>query len=182
MKVLLGAPLIALLVFFAVDRGSRPADVLAAAVGAELRRDRCAGPAATLFVWGPEASFYYYSEMAPASRFVWPHETLSGFVSGNWGVQRGQVDARHLIREDHWDLLMEDLHRRSPAYVLDLSEAVAHWRPFALERFPRLRAFVAAHYEQIVMAQGVRAYRRIGCSGPRLGSGGARQMHGTLRL
>jgi hypothetical protein len=164
--VFIGTPVAALLACAALAEHRRPEDVVAAAVGAELRADLCARGAATLFVWGQEASFYYYADMAPASRFVSVQSTVAGYVPGNWAVQRGEVDASDLILPTHWDLLMGDLERRPPTYLLDLAGGVPSWRHFPLARFPRLRAFVDRGYERVGAVRGVSIYRRLDCARP----------------
>jgi hypothetical protein len=126
-----------------------------------LRRDP-AFAGATLFVWGYAPGFYYHlPELRPASRFVMPQASLTGYLAGNTATARGEVDARAWIVPSHWDLLIADLEQRRATFILDTSPSGLHrWNHFPLRRFPRLDAYVRAHYLPIAHVDGVVIYRR----------------------
>jgi hypothetical protein len=132
-----------------------------------LQRDVCAH-GATLFVWGYAPIVYYEARMPPASRFVALSQSgLTGYVSGN----RASLEARgpHApgIVQHHWDLLLADLERSRATFIVDTAPAgIFRWDRFPLSDFPRLAAYVAAHYEDAGSVDRVRVYRRRGCSGP----------------
>ena len=133
-------------------------------VAARLRSDGCFDRA-TIFVWGYAPIFYYEADRPAASRFVLPQATITGYVAGNRGSASGLVDTRALVRPEHWDLLMGDLERRSPTYVLDTSPAGLHrWR-YPIGDFPRLAAYVGEHYRRIDAVDGIDIWRRQGCAG-----------------
>jgi hypothetical protein len=116
----------------------------------------------TLFVWGYAPGFYYHlPELRPASRFIVPQATLTGYVAGNTASARGEVDTRAWILETHWDLLLDDLERHQATFILDTSPSGLHrWNHFPLHRFPRLEAYVRAHYRAVAQTGGVVIYRR----------------------
>ena len=130
-----------------------------------LRADRCSS-APTLFVWGYAPTLYYLSGLRPASRFVVPQATLTGYVPGNTASATGQVDATRLIRTEHWDLLMGELESRPAAYIVDTAPSGIHrWNHYPLRDFPRLARLVNESYEQAAVVGGLVVYRRRGCRG-----------------
>jgi len=134
-----------------------------AATAERLRRDPCF-PGATLFVWGYAPMFYVAAGLPPASRFVVPQASLTGYVAGNTASARGEQDASAAIDPAHWDLLMGDLNGRPPTYVLDTSPSgLYRWDRQPLSRYPRLDAFVRESYEPLDGRDGVRIFRRRGC-------------------
>ena len=128
-----------------------------------MRSDACF-PGASMFTWGPEAMFMYPADLIPASRFVGPYTTICGFVPGNWGIRSGHLKATDVIRPDHWDQLMGDLERSHATYFIDASKAFRNWKAFPLESFPRMLAFVRAHYDVLGDDGAVRVYRWRGCT------------------
>lgn len=127
-------------------------------VAQRLRRDDCfAG--ASLFVWGYAPSFYVATGLPQATRFVFVDDTLVGHVSAGTTSLRN----RELIRPDHWDLLMQDLDRSRPAYVLDTSGAnLFRWR-FSPAEFQHFADWLTRLYRQIDVVDRVRIFRRRTC-------------------
>ncbi len=124
-----------------------------------LRADPCFD-GARLFVWGFAPEFYYLSRLRPASRFVIPAYTVSGYEPGNPDA-RG-ADA--LIRDDHWRLLIDDLQRNRATYVLDTAGSGLHrWRAFPAHRFPPLSALLRREFTLLDTVDGVAVFRRLGC-------------------
>ncbi|HET9271816.1 MAG TPA: hypothetical protein VFO31_26745, partial [Vicinamibacterales bacterium] len=124
-----------------------------------LRADPCFD-GARLFVWGFAPELYYFSGLRPASRFVVPAYTVSGYEPGNPDA-RG---AEELIREDHWALLIGDLERNRATYILDTAGSGVHrWRPFPIHRFPHLLALVKREFTLTDTVDGVAIYRRTSC-------------------
>jgi hypothetical protein len=133
-------------------------------VGDRLRADPCFG-AGPLFVWGFAPQLYVESGLRPASRFVMPQASLTGYVPGNRASRAGAIDTRSQIRADHWDLLMGDLERSRPAFVVDTAPSGLHgWSRFPLADFPRLEAFVKGGYDVIAVIDSVWLWRRRGCA------------------
>jgi hypothetical protein len=133
-------------------------------VAARLRADAC-HERATLFVWGFAPQFYVASGLRPASRFIVPQASLSGYVPGNRATREGAFDERALVSEAHWDQLMRDLERRPPAFVLDTAPANLHeWGRYPMREFPRLERFVREGYDAVAIVDGVWVWRRRGCA------------------
>ncbi len=131
-----------------------------------LHGDPCFGRG-PLFVWGFAPQLYAEAGLPPASRFVVPQASLVGYVPGNRASRAGEVDTHALVREDHWRLLMDDLARRPPAFVLDTAPAGLHgWDRYPLAEQPRLALFVRNGYEARAVVDGVWIWRRRGCAAP----------------
>jgi 4-amino-4-deoxy-L-arabinose transferase-like glycosyltransferase len=116
----------------------------------------------TLFVWGYAPGFYYHlPELRPASRFVVPQATLSGYVAGNTASARGELDGRALIDPAHWQLLLDDLERNRATFILDTSPSGLHrWNHFPVANFPLLDSYLRARYDHAGQVGGVRLFRR----------------------
>ncbi len=133
-------------------------------VGERLREDPCYGTG-PLFVWGYAPQIYAEAGLVPASRFVVPQASLSGYVPGNRASRAGEIDTRSLVREEHWDLLMADLARHRPAFVVDTAPSGLHgWDRYPLASFPRLQGFVRSGYDAVGVVDGVWIWRRRGCA------------------
>jgi hypothetical protein len=132
-------------------------------VARRLRADACA-PGATMFVWGYAPAFYYYADLPIASRFaVMAQSRLTGYVSGNLASVRGETEPDPVVSE-HWDWLMTDLERRRATFIVDTAPAGTYrWDRYPVERYPRLRDYLAEHYDAVDTVDAVRIYRRRGC-------------------
>ena len=118
-----------------------------------------------LFVWGFAPQLNAEIALPPASRFIVPQASLAGYVPGNRGSRSGEQDTRALVRADHWDLLMGDLARRPPAFVLDTAPAGLHgWDRHPMADFARLDAYVRGSYDAVAIVDGVWVWRRRGCA------------------
>ena len=128
-------------------------------VAARLRSDPCY-PGARLFVWGYAPTFYTAADLLPASRFLYVDNTLVGHVSGHHTLRPD------LIRSDHWDLLMQDLERTRPVFVIDAADArLSRWK-VPMRDHPKMRLFVDASYDAIAVIDRAVVYRRRGCVPP----------------
>jgi 4-amino-4-deoxy-L-arabinose transferase-like glycosyltransferase len=136
-------------------------------VADRIRAAPC-GTAASLFVWGFAPQLYSESGLRPASRFVVPQASLTGYVPGNRASRADAVDTTSLVRPEHWDLLMGDLERSRPAFVVDTAPSGLHgWDRYPLADFPRLEAFVKTGYDAVAVVDGVWVWRRKECAGRR---------------
>jgi hypothetical protein len=173
-RVALAWPLVALVGFTVVNlllyrgpaRVYRETSPVFERVASRLREDPCfAG--GSLFVWGYAPQLYAEAGLPPASRFVVPQASLTGYVPGNRASRSGEVDTRALIREEHWDLLMTDLERSPPTFVLDTTPAGLYgWGRYPLTDFPRLDRFVRSGYRAVADVDGVWIWRRRQCLEP----------------
>jgi 4-amino-4-deoxy-L-arabinose transferase-like glycosyltransferase len=133
-------------------------------VAARLAADPCYGRG-PLFVWGFAPQLYTESGLVPATRFVVPQASLTGYVPGNRAVRAGTVDTRKLVRTADWDRLMGDLETSRPAFILDTAPSGLHgWGAYPVEDFPRLDRFVKSGYDAVAIVDGVWVWRRRGCS------------------
>jgi hypothetical protein len=95
-----------------------------------------------------------------------PQASLVGYVPGNRASRSDTVAGRALVREEHWDLLVGDLERTRPAFVLDTAPSGLHgWDRYPMRDFPRLERFVKAGYDAVAEVDGVWIWRRRGCDG-----------------
>jgi Dolichyl-phosphate-mannose-protein mannosyltransferase len=137
-----------------------------AEAAAWLRSDRCSSTP-TLFVWGYAPTLYYLTGLRPASRFVMPQTSLTGYIAGNTASATGGVDATRLVKAEHWDLLLRELEGRPATYIVDTAPSGIHrWNRFPLRNFPRLARLVAEGYEPVATVHGLVIYRRRECRGP----------------
>ncbi len=127
-------------------------------VAARLREDPCFGEG-PLFVWGFAPMFYTETRLPPASRFLLVGFSLVGYVSGNRDPDAGLG----LVNPEHRALLISDLERRRPTYILDTARArLGRWG-FPLEGDRHLSALVALRYETLDVVDHIRIYRRRDC-------------------
>ncbi len=93
-----------------------------------------------------------------------PQASLTGYVPGRRGSRSRANESASLVREEHWDLLIQELETRPPAFVLDTAPSGLHgWDRYPMEDFPRLDAFVRSGYRAIADVDGVWIWRRKGC-------------------
>ncbi len=127
-------------------------------LGERVRAERCAD-ADRLFVWGYSPLIYSYAGLRPATRFVVPIDTITGYLAGNDAFDRGELDTRERISEEHWQLLEADLRRTPPRFVVDLSgHGDRHWDRFPPERFPVVRRALEG-MSLLATIDGARIYR-----------------------
>lgn len=161
--VLLGFTLASGIIYARTDMQEETRPVFAH-VAARLRSDPCY-PGASLFVWGYAPALYALADLPMATRFLFLESTLVGYVPGNAGSARGEVDARARIRPEHWEWLLADLQRNPAAFILDTAPARIHrWGRFPMESYPRLWSLVERDYELADTVDGVRIYRRRNCA------------------
>ncbi len=135
-----------------------------AQVAARLRADPCFREDSSVFVWGYAPMFYTAAGLRPASRFVVPQVSLTGYLAGNTAAARGEIDTTAFIQPGHWDLLLSDLERSRPLYVLDTAPSgLYRWNRYPVADFPRLSTWLASGYEAVGSVSGVRVLRRLGC-------------------
>ena len=104
-----------------------------------------------LFVWGWFPALYVDADRCPASRFVYTH-LLSGARSQSGAATRG-----HLVPEA-WPMLMEDLERARPTYILDTSPGRYDY-PFPPEQYPALARLLSSAYRLETEIEGIRLFK-----------------------
>jgi hypothetical protein len=164
------APLIALcalpaLAFFALTTVARP---IAAAIDERepryeevaARIDALTAPDERIFVWGNSPQLYVLARRPMGARFSFCNY-MTGESPGT-PTETGQKNADANQLPASWDMLFADLDQRRPALFVDA--AAAGWDgydKFPLARYPRLRAYVLAHYRSVEVQDGVVLYRRL---------------------
>jgi hypothetical protein len=133
-------------------------------IGAHVRADT-APDDRSLFVWGYAPTIYVHADAVPASRFVVPIDTVSGYVAGNDAVLDGRFDTSERIDESHWDALIADLEHSRPLHIVDTAPGdLNHWGRFTLSRFPRLAELVERDYRREAVVGGAVIYVRNGAA------------------
>ncbi|MFF4187524.1 ArnT family glycosyltransferase [Streptomyces sp. NPDC001691] len=118
---------------------------LAAAVQART------GPADRVLVWGIHPETYWLARRAPASRYL-----TAGLLTNYSGGRDGpQVGEKYGI-DGTWPVFRAELTDRPPALIVDDSRGL----PYAADRLPSLRRFLASRYERTAVVDGAVFYAR----------------------
>jgi hypothetical protein len=97
-----------------------------------------------IFVWGMRPHVYAYARRVPATRFV-TCTFLTGLVP--WERSAPADDTSIWIVPGAWDLLMADLERERPLFIVDAAQDHLFGAGgYAISRFPRLAAFLRDGY------------------------------------
>ena len=113
-----------------------------------------------VFVWGNSPQLYVLARRPMGARFSFCNY-LTGespgtpTETGAWNADANQLPAA-------WEMLFADLEHRRPALFVDA--AAAGWdgyKKYPLARYPRLGAYVDAHYRPVEVRAGVVLYRRL---------------------
>lgn len=148
---------------FVHDPGRNIADVSRPAyahIGSSVRehsstRDR------GLFVWGYAPMIYVFADARPASRFIVPIDSLSGYLAGNDAVLEGRLDTASRINDAHRRALLEDLTTSRPRHIVDTAPGdLNHWGRFDLAHFPGLQALIQRDYVKESVVDGAVIYVR----------------------
>ncbi|HLK93824.1 MAG TPA: hypothetical protein VKZ18_28285 [Polyangia bacterium] len=128
--------------------------------GVAARIDSLTAPDERIFVWGNSPQLYVLARRPMGARF-----SSSNFVTGESPGTPTETGARNAdLNQDprRWQMLFDDLERRRPALLVDA--AAAGWDGYGkypLDRYPRLRRYVDAHYRPLEVSAGVVLYRRL---------------------
>lgn len=102
-------------------------------------------PTATIFVWGNSPAIYYFSDLKPASRFIFA-ERLIGKINGSEASNLAGKDMAHYADPSGWDLLWSDFES-PPTIIVDTSPANFHgYLKFPINQYPPLFNYVQTHY------------------------------------
>jgi hypothetical protein len=139
----------------AVDEGGEPryAEVASRIAALTAPDDR-------IFVWGNSPQLYVLARRPMGTRFSFCNYMTGESPGTPTETGRRDADANQLGAA--WEMLFEDLERRRPALFVDA--AAAGWDGYGkypLARYPRLRAYVDAHYAEVEVRAGVVLYRRL---------------------
>ncbi len=162
----LALPLAAFWIASAADAVFRPEVTRDTAVyrhlAAELRSRGTPGD--TLFVWGNSSQLYVFARMPMGTRFP-----FCNYQTGKmWGTPADRENAigteAHIVGAS-WPLLLEDIERRAPTWIVDAAEAgLDRWRGHPIARYPPLASLVACRYDAVTRVDGATIYRRRAAS------------------
>lgn len=116
-------------------------------------------PGDTLFVWGNVPPLYPLSELPMGTRFSFCNY-LTGLSPGTPSEYLDVAPSDAL--NEAWPLLLDDLARRRPTWILDT--AVAGWKgygKFPMSRYGPFEAYVSAHYRKTASIDGAALLRRV---------------------
>jgi hypothetical protein len=98
----------------------------------------------TIFVWGFYPQVYLLTDRKPATRFSYCIY-LTGLVP--WVNVHPHKDTSRYIVPGSWDLLMSDLEKNKPRFIIDTSPGdIYYWGKYPLKKFPRLKSYLDEHY------------------------------------
>lgn len=127
--------------------------------------DALAPRSASVCVWGNAPLLLERAQRPLGCRFVSAH-----FLTGASPATPAQQDARLAdgnIVPGMWDRFLDDLDRRQPALVVDLSPGdIAHWGAFPPSRYPQLAERLARFYTPVATVAGTVIFRRITAGTP----------------
>ncbi len=128
-----------------------------AEVAARLRQ--VSGPDDSVFLWGHSVEVYVLARRTTGTRFLFC-DYLTGTSPGTRS-QSGLADPAPNVVQPAWDMLFDDLDRRQPRFLVDVAPAAWNgYDRFPLSRYPRLDAYVRAHYRERDRVDGVVIYER----------------------
>ncbi len=118
-----------------------------------------------VFVWGYAPLFYYYfylhCKMMPASRFILPQASITGYIPGNESSYQSNLNSQKYIVEEHRELLIQDLKRGLPQIIIDTSpNGFHHFNIYPLESFKELKKLVDENYILLKNKNGFHIYLR----------------------
>jgi hypothetical protein len=108
-------------------------------------------PDERLLVWGWAPGMYVAADRCPSTRFVYAH-IFVGFDAAH--------SSWHEVPEA-WPMLLDDLGREPPRFILDTSGGGYNFDPFPMQRYPQLWDFVKTRYFLDRTVEGIKIYRRI---------------------
>lgn len=128
-------------------------------VGEELKNK--ANKNESIFVWGFATGIYFYSELKPASRFLWS-DLLTGRTPGPSYARKNLETQHNYENPQAWSDFFEDLENNKPDYFVDTSPAGIHgYDQFPLNRYPKLTSYLSHNYEAAFTIHDVVIYKRI---------------------
>lgn len=101
-------------------------------------------PEDKIFVWGYNPDFYLYADRRSASRYIYC-SFLTGMIP--WTNTGPGVDTRYAIVPGTMDILLTELGRTRPEFIVDTSLGTyRRFDKYPIEAFPRLRDFILLNY------------------------------------
>jgi len=114
-----------------------------------------------ILVWGFATAIDFYSELRPASRFLWS-DLLTGRTPGpTYARQKGNKNSDKVAENTlPWKLFWQDLEKRTPTYFVNTSPANMHsYKRYSPHNYSRLKQFLEKNYETIDIINEVEIYK-----------------------
>lgn len=113
----------------------------------------------SVFVWGFATGIQFWSELRPASRFLWA-DLLTGRTPGPEYARQNQEQEGAFKNLYAWSLFWKDLQDNRPEYFVDTSPANIHdYGRFPISDYPELHKYIRGNYVAIGSLQGVVIYQ-----------------------
>ncbi|MBI2500132.1 MAG: hypothetical protein HYW02_01385 [Deltaproteobacteria bacterium] len=99
-----------------------------------------------ILVWGFAPAVYWYADRLPATRFVLSDYLVGrvpGALEGPTQIERSE----RFVMPEAWEMLMADLHKHPPAYIMDTAPTGLHgYSRFPIRNYPEVMEFIKRHY------------------------------------
>lgn len=112
-----------------------------------------AGPGDRLYVWGWRPELYVLTRMTPASQF-----TAATLIMGD---VTDPARPSHAYNRRYAEILMSDLRRERPRFIVDAWLRSLMGAVYRLERFPPLEQFLAENYRYLSTSDHCDIYVRV---------------------
>ncbi len=143
---------------FRLHRDRARHDAIYREVGAFVRSH--SEPGDRILVWGNSPEIYYYADRSMGTRFPFCNYQ-SGKIWGTAADEPGATIDSSQVLEPAWQMLLSDMERRQPAFVVDAAAAgLDRWEGHAIGRYPRLAAIIEAQYRPVAVVNRVVVYAR----------------------
>jgi hypothetical protein len=117
-------------------------------------------PADRIFVWGYFPLIYVAADRLSATRFVGCHY-LTGYAAIGLGRVLPPAVEDRLQVPGGFEQLLRDLEQNRAELFVDTAPANLHgWSNYPVSRYPRLAAYLAAHFSPEAVVDGAVIYRR----------------------
>lgn len=165
-RFVLSFTIVSMLVFFALRFDHRlffkyfPDDELYQQEEIGLKLKTLAHADDKVFVWGFATAIYFYSQLEPASRFLWCDWLVARpLEKSNQDMVLSEEMQAYLAR--NWDFFWQDLQKSNPRFFVDTSIAGFHmYQNFQISKYPELQNYITTHYHKMDQIQGVDIYER----------------------
>ena len=114
----------------------------------------------TIFVWGNATPIYYFSNRAPAARFLWC-DSLTGLLITRETKTTWRTPLAEKVTTASWNYFWQDLAKNQPVYFVDTAtDDYHHYKQFKPEAYPDLHKYLDLNYTREKSIDGIILYRR----------------------
>jgi|GEM_PF-2190113 len=111
-----------------------------------------------IFVWGMNPQIYFFANRRPASRFIYTTFQM-GLVEDTFSGHELKGKSRFAMLKT-WPLLMNDLEKYQPVFVIDSTPFYMATKPFPIKKYPDLLSFCFDSYDLIFEQNGFLIFKR----------------------